>query len=154
MSKKLEWTRLPVINSRGPRPDAHHFRHKDQVLVRFKSGWLTIGSIVAMPNSWELGPDKLLYLAFKDVRHSNWHLLAGQGCECPIGKGHREDCKLSHSGLRRKYRPNVQIRGLMQANAQVFSVTPAQTQAINTAMGMLGTNQTWSCGKHKRRKTP
>ena len=105
MIARREFAKLPVINSQGPMPHHSHFRYKDQVLVRFISGWYTLGTVIEQSNHWKLGADKLKYLYYRDVRHSHCLLLAGQGCECPAKGGHKEGCKLVNSGMRVRMQP-------------------------------------------------
>lgn len=102
MSYRREYARLPVINSRGPMPPAAWFKYKDQVLVRFISGWYTLGTIIEQNNHWNLGGEKLKYLYYRDVRHSHCLLLGGQGCTCPPKGGHKPGCELVASGLRHR----------------------------------------------------
>ena len=125
MTQKRMWAKLPCINSRGPMPDARHFKYKDQVLVRFISGWYTLGTIIQQRNPYKLGLENLLYLYFRDVRHSHCRLLAGQGCDCPIKGGHTAHCKLHNSGLRGYSMPPA---GPMVATAQV-SILPQSPKA-------------------------
>jgi hypothetical protein len=152
MGIKIEHARLPVINSRGPMPDARFFKHKDQVLVRFKSGWYTIGGIRALKNPFALGEDMLLYVVYKDVRHSNWRLLGGQGCECPPVSGRLHTCRLFNSGPRPAMGNVKYLGGPLQAKAQVFQVPQGPSAATNKAKGVLPPNAAGACGPRKRKK--
>jgi len=79
---RLRYKELKCVDSQGAMPHYSHFKPKEQVLVRYKSGHLCLGTVIAIKNMRNKGPREILCIYFRDVRHGRTRVLAGQMCTC------------------------------------------------------------------------
>jgi hypothetical protein len=97
MNEEKNFTRVKMkcINSLPPMPHHSHFKHNEDVLVKFKSGFYTIGRIRSLDQGpmWAGGPRifKLMVL-FRTPRGGRSYELSGQ--EVTIPPEHRASAGL------------------------------------------------------------
>jgi hypothetical protein len=82
MIPPVTYAKLKVVESLGQLPHYSKFKAKEQVLVRFASGYMTLGTILTMPQMPKPGQEVTWYVYFRDKRYSHCRPLGGQKCQC------------------------------------------------------------------------
>lgn len=130
MIPKLQTARLKCIDSLGPMPHHSHFKLREQVLVRFKSGWFTLGQVMQLNNGYRVGPRTVKYVYFRDMMYSHCRPLGGQLCTC-----------FETGRAKRKGKCPVCDSGFVPPKPMVVTV-----QAVATAVGGGGLPPPWIAG--------
>jgi hypothetical protein len=102
---RMKLARIKEVPSMGAMPHYSHFKLKEQVLVRYKSGFWTIGWVIELPNAYVIGPEKLLHVYFRDPRHGRTRVFGGYGCTCTETGKIEPHCPRCHSGMRKRAMP-------------------------------------------------